>query len=134
MLILASNQPDQFDWAVNDRLDDLVRFSLPRQPERLRMLKLYFSLYILDPPRASWWRRPRWVGGWLVSQASRIFPRGTHASATLRGSKGRTWQELYTRHIVPPFPPPQYFMHIYTMRRNTAGLGRGGGGGGGGGE
>ena len=59
MLILASNQPDQFDWAVNDRLDDLIRFSLPGQQERLRMLKLYFSLYILDPPRVGWWRRPR---------------------------------------------------------------------------
>ena len=59
MLILASNQPDQFDWAINDRLDDLVQFRLPGQPERLRMLKLYFSLYILDPPRVSWWRKPR---------------------------------------------------------------------------
>ena len=62
MLVLASNQPDQFDWAVNDRLDDLVRFSKPGQPERLRMLKLYFSLYILDPPRVAWWKRPRCGG------------------------------------------------------------------------
>ncbi|CAI8021971.1 ATPase family AAA domain-containing protein 3 [Geodia barretti] len=61
MLVLASNQPDQFDWAVNDRLDDLVRFSKPGQPERLRMLKLYFSLYILDPPRVAWWKRPRHI-------------------------------------------------------------------------
>ena len=63
MLVLASNQPDQFDWAVNDRLDDLVRFSLPGHPERLRMLKLYFSLYILDPPRVTRWRRPRYTAG-----------------------------------------------------------------------
>ena len=59
MLVLASNQPDQFDWAINDRLDDLIKFGLPGQEERLRMLKLYFSLYILDPPRITWWRRPR---------------------------------------------------------------------------
>jgi len=26
MLVLASNQPDQFDWAINDRLDDLIQF------------------------------------------------------------------------------------------------------------
>ena len=25
MLVLASNQPDQFDWAINDCLDDLVQ-------------------------------------------------------------------------------------------------------------
>ena len=43
MLVLASNQPDQFDWAINDRLDDLVPFSLPDQEERYRMLKQYFA-------------------------------------------------------------------------------------------
>ena len=43
MLILASNQPDQFDWAINDRLDDLVSFSLPRHNERYRLLKQYFA-------------------------------------------------------------------------------------------
>lgn len=29
MLIVASNQPEQFDWAINDRLDELVEFTLP---------------------------------------------------------------------------------------------------------
>lgn len=29
MLIVASNQPEQFDWAINDRLDELVEFGLP---------------------------------------------------------------------------------------------------------
>ena len=43
MLILASNQPDQFDWAINDRLDDLIAFSIPGEDERLRMLKQYFA-------------------------------------------------------------------------------------------
>ena len=43
MLILASNQPDQFDWAINDRLDDLVSFDLPGTQERYRMLKQYFA-------------------------------------------------------------------------------------------
>ena len=49
MLVLASNQPDQFDWAINDRLDDLVPFSLPDQEERYRMLKQYFAqvIYLL---------------------------------------------------------------------------------------
>ena len=62
MLVLASNQPDQFDWAINDRLDDMVQFSLPGPAERLRMLKLYFSLFILSPPRINWWKKPR-LGG-----------------------------------------------------------------------
>ncbi len=59
MLVLASNQPDQFDWAINDRLDDLIQFDLPGEVERLRMLKLYFSLFLLSPPRLTWWKRPK---------------------------------------------------------------------------
>ena len=43
MLVLASNQPDQFDWAINDRLDDLVHFDLPGEEERYRLLKQYFT-------------------------------------------------------------------------------------------
>lgn len=29
MLIYASNQPEQFDWAVNDRIDEIIPFNLP---------------------------------------------------------------------------------------------------------
>lgn len=43
MLVLASNQPDQFDWAINDRLDDIVPFALPGKEERYRLLKQYFA-------------------------------------------------------------------------------------------
>ncbi|KAH7715652.1 ATPase [Aphelenchoides avenae] len=49
MLIVASNQPEQFDWAVNDRLDELVQFDLPGQQERERILLQYFKEYIADP-------------------------------------------------------------------------------------
>lgn len=61
MLVLASNQPDQFDWAINDRLDDLVPFPLPGTGERYRMLKQYFAQYVLSPPRTSWWRKQRMI-------------------------------------------------------------------------
>jgi len=49
MLIVASNQPEQFDWAINDRLDELVNFALPGQMERERILLQYFKQYIADP-------------------------------------------------------------------------------------
>lgn len=29
MLIIASNQPEDFDWAINDRLDQVIEFTLP---------------------------------------------------------------------------------------------------------
>ena len=49
MLCVASNQPEQFDWAVNDRLDEMVHFALPGEQERHRMLLLYFDQYIATP-------------------------------------------------------------------------------------
>ncbi|KIH46971.1 ATPase, AAA family [Ancylostoma duodenale] len=49
MLVVASNQPEQFDWAVNDRLDQLVEFELPGRPERERILLQYFEEHIAKP-------------------------------------------------------------------------------------
>jgi ATPase family AAA domain-containing protein 3A/B len=30
MVVFASNQPEQFDWAINDRIDEMVRVAAPR--------------------------------------------------------------------------------------------------------
>ena len=49
MLCLASNQPEQFDWAINDRLDEMVEFDLPTLSERDRMVRLYFNDFVLAP-------------------------------------------------------------------------------------
>lgn len=49
MLVLASNTPEQFDWAVNDRLDEMVEFSLPGLEERERLVRLYFDKFVLQP-------------------------------------------------------------------------------------
>uniref|UniRef100_A0A4W5M6N1 ATPase family AAA domain containing 3A n=1 Tax=Hucho hucho TaxID=62062 RepID=A0A4W5M6N1_9TELE len=38
MLVLASNQPEQFDWAINDRIDEIVNFALPGLEERERLV------------------------------------------------------------------------------------------------
>mmetsp|Transcript_15092 Transcript_15092/g.61777 ORF Transcript_15092/g.61777 Transcript_15092/m.61777 type:complete len:142 (-) Transcript_15092:200-625(-) len=46
MLVYASNQPEQFDWAANDRIDEIVTFDLPGREERLRMIKYYFKKYV----------------------------------------------------------------------------------------
>ncbi|KAI9922017.1 hypothetical protein PsorP6_000050 [Peronosclerospora sorghi] len=46
MIVFASNQPEQFDWAINDRIDEMVEFRLPGFDERVRMLKQYFDNYI----------------------------------------------------------------------------------------
>ncbi|KAJ9599170.1 hypothetical protein L9F63_010347 [Diploptera punctata] len=49
MLVLASNTPEQFDWAVNDRLDEMVEFMLPGPDERERLVRLYFDQFVLQP-------------------------------------------------------------------------------------
>uniref|UniRef100_A0A8C4WZ70 ATPase family AAA domain containing 3A n=1 Tax=Eptatretus burgeri TaxID=7764 RepID=A0A8C4WZ70_EPTBU len=49
MLVLASNQPEQFDWAINDRVDEIVHFALPGLEERERLVRLYFDRYVLQP-------------------------------------------------------------------------------------
>lgn len=47
MVVFASNQPEQFDWAINDRIDEMVEFTLPGRDERLAMIKQYVEEYIV---------------------------------------------------------------------------------------
>jgi len=49
MMVLASNTPEQLDWAINDRLDEVVEFALPGLAERERLVRLYFDKYVLQP-------------------------------------------------------------------------------------
>lgn len=49
MMVLASNTPEQFDWAVNDRLDEMVEFDIPAIAERERLIRLYFDKFVLQP-------------------------------------------------------------------------------------
>merc|ERR1719447_705411 len=49
MMVLASNTPEQLDWAINDRLDEVVEFALPGELERERLVRLYFEKYVLLP-------------------------------------------------------------------------------------
>ncbi|CAM9439856.1 unnamed protein product [Ectocarpus fasciculatus] len=48
MVVYASNQPEQFDDAINDRIDEMVPFELPEFEERYRMLTYYMSKYLLN--------------------------------------------------------------------------------------
>jgi ATPase family AAA domain-containing protein 3A/B len=48
MLVLASNKPEQFDYAINDRIDEIVNFDKPGLEERKRMIFYYFDKYLLE--------------------------------------------------------------------------------------
>jgi len=54
MLVLASNQPDQFDWAISNRIDEMVEFGLPTLEERERLVRRYFEEYILNAATRGW--------------------------------------------------------------------------------
>jgi len=49
MLVLASNLPEQFDVAFQNRIHDILEFELPTLDERQRMVRLYFDEYVLKP-------------------------------------------------------------------------------------
>ena len=40
---------DQFDWAINDRVDEMIEFGLPSVDERERLVRRYFEEYCLIP-------------------------------------------------------------------------------------
>lgn len=49
ILVLASNNPDQLDEAVHDRVDEVVGFGLPNKNERRIMLFHYLVKYCTPP-------------------------------------------------------------------------------------
>jgi ATPase family AAA domain-containing protein 3A/B len=53
MVVYASNQPEQFDWAINDRIDEMVEFALPSPKERLRMIAYYVDTLLVSPTEAA---------------------------------------------------------------------------------
>lgn len=46
MLVYASNSAQDFDWAINDRIDEIVEFTIPGANERERILKQYIEKYL----------------------------------------------------------------------------------------
>ena len=52
MLVFATNEPQTLDWAINDRVDEIVEVGLPGRDERLKMINQYMKEYLLDPPSA----------------------------------------------------------------------------------
>ena len=49
MVVYASNQPEQLDWAINDRIDQMVSFKLPGLDERIKMISQYMEMYLTNP-------------------------------------------------------------------------------------
>jgi ATPase family AAA domain-containing protein 3A/B len=92
MVVFATNQPEQFDDAINDRIDDLVPFHLPQLEERRRMLDFYMRKYILEA-------RVNVRGGILsfLNPPAPIRVRGieeSHISAAARATEGFSGREL----------------------------------------
>lgn len=74
MLVLASNTPEQFDYAINDRLDEMVEFSLPGLDERERLVRLYFDKFVLQPAAEGKkrFKVEQWDYGTVCSQMAKL--------------------------------------------------------------
>ena len=53
VIVMATNNPEQLDEAVHDRIDEVVGFQRPNENERLLMIQHYLVKYCL-PPRTTW--------------------------------------------------------------------------------
>ena len=53
MVVYASYQPEQFNWAINDRIDEMVAFKLPALDERIKMISQYMEIYLTNPSKGS---------------------------------------------------------------------------------
>ncbi|RWS05690.1 hypothetical protein B4U79_08686 [Dinothrombium tinctorium] len=49
MLVFATNTPEQFDFAVSNRMNRIIKFELPTLDERERLVRLYFDDFVLKP-------------------------------------------------------------------------------------
>lgn len=60
MLVFSTNEPESFDRAVTDRVDEAVKLPLPSLSEREQLLTLYFDSYVVrSGPPAAWGRLHR---------------------------------------------------------------------------
>lgn len=56
MVVFASNQPEQFDWAINDRIDEMVR--------TLSSIYVHIDIHIYSQPRC------KYTSHWFIGSQS----------------------------------------------------------------
>ncbi|KAF8405237.1 hypothetical protein HHK36_010138 [Tetracentron sinense] len=52
VLVLATNRPGDLDSAITDRIDEVIEFPLPREEERVKLLKLYLNRYLSNEDKS----------------------------------------------------------------------------------
>ncbi|OQV19383.1 ATPase family AAA domain-containing protein 3-A [Hypsibius exemplaris] len=92
MLVLASNQPEQLDWAINDRLDEMVEFDLPGLEERERMVRLYFEEFVLKPASQGGYKRLKVDQFDYGAKCTSIAAKTTGLSGREIAKLGVSWQ------------------------------------------
>jgi ATPase family AAA domain-containing protein 3A/B len=53
MMVLATNRPEDLDAAILDRIDVSLQISLPEEPERVELIRLYMNVHIQSAVTAS---------------------------------------------------------------------------------
>ncbi|KAF8379010.1 hypothetical protein HHK36_028437 [Tetracentron sinense] len=96
VLALATNRPGDLDSAVTDRIDEVLEFPLPKEEERVKLLKLYLDKYIAKAGE----RKSSWLGSFFRRQQQKIEIKGLsddvirEAAAKTEGFSGREIAKL----------------------------------------
>eukprot|EP00903_Cladosiphon_okamuranus_P011484 g10816.t1 len=78
LMVLTTSRPQDLDEAVLDRVDEVVALPKPGLPERARLIRQYYSAYLLHDPPADFLESP-------ASAASTAASTGTMAEAASGG-------------------------------------------------
>jgi len=98
MVVFASNQPEQFDWAVNDRIDEMVEFNLPGKQERMELIIKYIDTHLLKKQSSA---RPIQVEGLTEEKISEIADRAEGFSGRSISKLAIAWQAIAYAQVVP---------------------------------
>jgi len=98
MVVFASNQPEQFDWAVNDRIDEMVQFDLPGVDERVKLIVKYIDTHLLKKQSSA---RPIQVEGLTEEKIREIADRADGFSGREISKLAIAWQAIAYAQAVP---------------------------------
>ena len=98
-VVFASNQPEQFDWAVNDRIDEMVEFNLPGLDERTRLIEKYIDTHLRKKQSSA--ARQIVVEGLTEEKIQELAERAEGFSGREISKLAIAWQAIAYAQVVP---------------------------------
>lgn len=112
MIVVATNEPAAMDYAVLDRMDEVVEFALPGEPERAALLGVYFRSAITNPIAA----RPVLVDDAVTALVEQNFG---PLAAELDGFSGRQIMKLANAWQAAAYASPDNTLTMEMLQREV---------------